>query len=88
MGDDHDPIHIDASIFRSKRITSYGINPATKPGIGWLNNKNREVLFLLLDRIEASQNPKYLPVLKVWASDTSRKLARRIHSVMRVLRSE
>jgi hypothetical protein len=63
-------------------------SPATKPDIGWLNNKNREVLFLLLDRIEASQNPKYLPVLKVWASDTSRKLARRIHSVMRVLRSE
>ena len=63
-------------------------SPATKPDIGWLNNKNREVLFLLLDRIEASQNPKYLPVLKVWASDTSRKLARRIHSVTRVLRSE
>jgi len=62
--------------------------PATKPDIGWLNNRNREVLFLLLDRIEASQNPKYLPVLKFWASDTGRKLARRIHSVIGVLRSE
>jgi hypothetical protein len=63
-------------------------SPATKPDIGWLNNKNREVLFLLLDRIEASQNPKYLPVLKVWASDTSQKLARRIHAVIGVLRGE
>ena len=51
---------------------------ATTPDIDWLNNKNREVLFLLLDRIEASQNPKYLPVLKVWVSDTSQRLARRI----------
>jgi len=69
-------------------INKWLANPATTPDIGWLNNKHHEVLFLLLDRIEASQNPKYLPVLKVWASDTSRKLARRIHSVMRVLRSE
>ena len=69
-------------------INKWLASPASIPDLGWLNNKNREVLFLLLDRIEASQNPKYLPVLKVWASDTSRKLARRIHSVMRVLRSE
>lgn len=53
--------------------------------VGWLNNKNREVLFLLLDRIEASQNPKYLPLLQTWASDTSRKLARRIRAVIAAL---
>ena len=56
-------------------------DPATTPDIAWLNDKNREVLFLLLDRIEASRNPKYLPFLKIWASDTTRKLARRIRSV-------
>lgn len=63
-------------------------SPATTPDIGWLNNKNREVLFLLLDHIEASQNPKYLPALEAWASNTSRKLARRIHTVIGMLRSE
>lgn len=45
-------------------------SPVTTPDIGWLNDKNREVLFLLLDRIEASQNPKYLPVLEASASHT------------------
>jgi len=69
-------------------INMWLASSATTLDTGWLNNKNREVLFLLLDRIEASQNPKYLPVLKVWASDTSRKLAQRIHSVIGVLRSE
>ena len=63
-------------------------SPATTPDISWLNNKNREVLFLLLDHIEASQNPKYLPALEAWASNTSRKLARRIHTVIGMLRSE
>lgn len=71
-----------------KHINKWLNNPATTPDIDWLNNKNREVLFLLLDRIEASQNPKYLPVLKVWVSDTSQRLARRIHAVIGVLRSE
>ena len=68
-----------------EHINNWLADPATTPDIGWLNNKNREVLFLLLDRIEASQNPKYLPVLETWASDTSRKLARRIHAVIGVL---
>lgn len=50
-------------------INKWLASPASTPHLGWLNNKNREALYLLLDRIEASQNPKYLPVLKVWASD-------------------
>jgi len=58
------------------------------PDSDWLNDKNREVLFLLLDRLEDSQDPKYVPVLEVWASNTSRKLARRIHGVCRVLRHQ
>lgn len=66
-------------------INMWLASPAATPDIGWLNNKNREVLFLLLDHIEASQNPKYLPALEAWASDTSRRLARRIHAVIRAL---
>jgi hypothetical protein len=62
-------------------------SPAATPDIGWLNHKNREVLFLLLDHIEASENQKYLPFLDAWASHTSRRLAKRIHAVIRVLQS-
>ena len=60
-------------------------SPATTPDIAWLNDKNREVLFLMLDYIESSQNTKYLPFLEVWASDTTRKLARRIRGVIAAL---
>ncbi len=69
-------------------INKWLTSPATTADIAWLNNKNREVLFLVLDHIEDSQNPKYLPVLEAWRSDTSRKLARRIYAVIGVLRSE
>jgi hypothetical protein len=71
-----------------EHINTWLDSPATTQDIGWLNNKNREALFLLLDHIEASQNPKYLPALEAWASDTSQRLARRIHAVIGVLRSE
>ena len=69
-------------------IDAWLTSPALTPDVGWLNGKNREVLFLLLDRIETSRSPKYLPVLEAWASDTTRKLARRIHVVIGVLRHE
>ena len=45
-------------------INKWLSSTATTPDFGWLNNKNCEVLFLLLDRIEASQNPKYLSVIE------------------------
>lgn len=71
-----------------ERINAWLADPSLIPDLGWLNDKNPEVLFLLLDLIEASQNPEYLPVLKAWSSDASRKLTRRIHAVIVVLRRE
>jgi len=71
-----------------EHINKWLSSPASTPDFGWLNNKNHEVLFLLLDHIEASQNPKYLSVIEAWASDTSRKLARRIHAIIGVLRNK
>lgn len=56
------------------------------PDIGWLNDKNREVLLLVLARIEESQDPKYLPFLKIWAAGSSQKLARQIRAVIGKLR--
>ncbi len=48
----------------------------------WLNNSNREVLILVLDRIEASGNPIYIPVLESWSQTAFKKIRRRIHSVV------
>jgi superfamily II DNA helicase RecQ len=67
-------------------INEWLADPATTPDIGWLNDKNREVLFLLLERIAASGHPKYLTVLEAWASDTSKKLGLRIRKVTKDLR--
>ncbi|MDA9982112.1 RQC-minor-1 family DNA-binding protein [Gammaproteobacteria bacterium] len=69
-------------------INEWLADPTAMPDPDWLNDKNREVLFLLLDRLEDSQDPKYVLVLEAWASNTSRKLARRIHGVCRVLRHQ
>ena len=53
--------------------------------VSWLTERNREVLRLVLDRIEESQHPKYLPALKRWKSTASKKMGRRIHAVTQVL---
>jgi len=71
-----------------ERINAWLADPALIPDLGWLNDKNHEVLFLLLDHIAGSGDPKYLPLLGSWASGTTRKLARRIREVVGVLQHE
>ncbi|MEN8178761.1 MAG: RQC-minor-1 family DNA-binding protein [Pseudomonadota bacterium] len=68
-----------------ERINEWLTDPMTTPDICWLNDKNPEVLILLLDRIAGSGDPKYLPILESWASGTTRKLARRIQEVVGML---
>ncbi len=43
-----------------------------------LNVLNREVILLLLDRIEASGDPKYRDFLEAWTRDTVKKVRSRI----------
>ena len=51
----------------------------------WLTERNPEVLRLILERIEISNDSKYLPALQRWKKFASRKLGRRIQTVMQVL---
>ena len=55
------------------------------PDMTWLNEKNRKVVMLLLDRIQASGDPKYIPALEAWAQDTFKKVRSRIEKVIEAL---
>ena len=71
-----------------EHINEWSVDPMRSPDFDWLNDKNREVLFLLLDRIANSGNSIYRPILESWASDTTRKLALRIHQVVSTLQHD
>jgi len=51
-----------------------------------LNELNREVVWLILDRIEASGAPKYIAFLEAWQADTFKKVRQRIQKVLQSLR--
>ncbi|RJG11515.1 RQC-minor-1 family DNA-binding protein [Massilia cavernae] len=49
--------------------------------LDFLKDMNRELVFLVLDKIQAALDPKYLPVLEDWAQVDARKVRERIHAV-------
>ena len=53
-----------------------------------LKDRNRQVIWRLLDKIEASGDPRYIPALEAWEPIDYRKVRARIRSVIRVLRGE
>ena len=55
------------------------------PDLSWLNDINRQVVWLLLERIETSGDPGYIPALEAWAENTYKKIRGRIASVVKNL---
>ncbi|MCC5910800.1 MAG: hypothetical protein JJT76_10225 [Clostridiaceae bacterium] len=53
-----------------------------------LKDKNREVILLLLDKIEASGRKQYIPVLKAWKEIDYKKVTKRIDGVLRSLEAK
>jgi hypothetical protein len=51
----------------------------TVPDLSWLNDKNREVVMLLLERIEGTGDHKYIRALEAWARNTFKKVRSRIN---------
>ena len=51
--------------------------------MGYLKDRNRTLVWCLLDKIEASGNPKYLPLLEAWKQIDYKKVKLRIEEVMR-----
>lgn len=51
----------------------------------FLKDRNREVILLLLDKIEASGNRAFIPLLRAWEKIDYRKVSERIRRVFRHL---
>jgi hypothetical protein len=55
--------------------------------MSYLKDRNRSLIWRLLDKIEASGNPKYLPLLEAWQQIDYKKVKQRIEEVMRKIRA-
>lgn len=67
------------------RVDALIADSDTPPDLTWLNDRNREVVMLLLDRIETTGDAGYLPALEAWSSNTYKKIRTRIRRVMESL---
>jgi hypothetical protein len=55
--------------------------------MSYLKDRNRTLIWCLLDKIEASGNPKYLPLLEAWEQIDYKKVKVRIAEVMSKIRA-
>ncbi len=51
--------------------------------MNYLKDRNRTLIWCLLDKIEASENPEYLLLLEAWEQIDYKKVKQRIEQVMR-----
>lgn len=54
--------------------------------MSYLKDRNRSLIWCLLDKTEASGDPKYLPLLEAWAQVDYKKIKLRIEQVMREIK--
>lgn len=55
------------------------------PDMTYLVDRNRDMILLLLEKIEASADSKYIPLLQAWAKVDHKKVRQRIGQVIRAL---
>lgn len=53
--------------------------------MGYLKDRPRDMILLLLDKVEATGDPKYVPVLLAWAAIDYKKVQQRISEVISCL---
>lgn len=54
----------------------------------YLKDRNRGMILLLLDKVEATRDPKYIPLLEAWAEVDYKKVRGRIREVIHRLTPE
>jgi hypothetical protein len=54
--------------------------------MSYLKNRNRSLIWHLLDKLESGKDPRYLPLLEAWAQIDYKKVRQRIEQVMRKMR--
>ncbi len=56
--------------------------------MNYLKDRNRGLIFLLLDKIEETGNKKYIPILEAWTQIDYKKVRKRIRQVINSLNQE
>ncbi|MCD4698918.1 MAG: hypothetical protein K8S16_22030 [Bacteroidales bacterium] len=51
----------------------------------YLKDRSRHMIFMLLDKVEATCDPKYIPILESWEKSDYKKVQKRIRSVIHKL---
>ena len=77
---------IEKETFANELLAGFDELLTTKPppyDLSYLKDRNRSLIWCLLDKIEASGNPKYLPLLEAWEQIDHKKVKLRIEEVMR-----
>lgn len=67
-----------------------GFNEMIESGVkdfhmAYLKDRNRKMIMLLLDKVEASTNPKHIPILEAWKRVDCKKVKKRIEQVIKIL---
>ena len=50
--------------------------------MNYLKDKNRSMIFMLLDKIKATNDKKYIPILESWKDIAYKKVRQRINFVI------
>jgi len=81
---------IEKETFANELLTGFDELLTTKQppyDMSYLKDRNRSLIWCLLDKIEASENPKYLPLLEAWEQIDYKKVKLRIEQVMREIKA-
>ena len=79
---------IERETYAEELLRGFDKMLADSPGpfdMSYLKDRNRGMILLLLDKVEASGDRKYIPVLKTWEQVDYKKVQARIRQVIRHL---
>jgi hypothetical protein len=52
----------------------------------YLKDRNRQMINMLLDKVQATRDPKYIPILEAWAKIDYKKIQKRIRAIVNKLK--
>jgi superfamily II DNA helicase RecQ len=71
-----------------QRLTKQLTSPAPAPDMTYLKDRNRAVIWRLLEKIEETGDEKYVPLLEAWSRVDYKKVKQRIRQVLKSLKRD
>ncbi len=82
---------IERETYATELLQQFDARLAAGPGpfdMMYLKDRSRDMILLLLDKVEQTGDPKYIPLLEAWAEIDYKKVRQRIGQVIRRLRGD